>query len=75
MTLEKMRIDIPFPIPRCVMSSPSHMMSPVPADIVRTISAILGGVKFGIRSTPKFWGLWKRKTSPVDWISARTIVT
>ena len=33
----KIRIDIPFPMPRCVMSSPSHMMRAVPAVSDRTI--------------------------------------
>ena len=31
MTLVKIRTDIPLPIPRCVMSSPIHMISAVPA--------------------------------------------
>ena len=33
----KMRIDIPLPMPRSVMSSPSHMMTAVPAVIVMTM--------------------------------------
>ena len=37
-TCVKIRIDMPLPMPRSVMSSPSHMMTAVPATIVRTIS-------------------------------------
>jgi hypothetical protein len=44
MTLAKMRIDMPLPTPRCVISSPSHMISAVPAVIVSTISATFGAV-------------------------------
>ena len=73
-TLVKIRIDIPLPIPRCVMSSPSHMIMAVPAVRVSTMSATLGGVK--IRTTPPCtsWLEWKRNTSPVDWRSARITV-
>ena len=35
--LTKMMSDMPLPIPRCVISSPSHMMRAVPAVIVSTI--------------------------------------
>ncbi len=34
-TLAKMMIDIPLPMPRWVMSSPSHMTKAVPAVRVR----------------------------------------
>ncbi len=37
-TWQKIRIDMPLPMPRSVMSSPSHMMTAVPATMVRTIS-------------------------------------
>ncbi|CAB4642615.1 unannotated protein [freshwater metagenome] len=33
----KIRIDIPLPTPRSVISSPIHMIKPVPAVMVRTI--------------------------------------
>ena len=33
----KIRIDMPLPMPRWVMSSPIHMTSAVPAVSVRTI--------------------------------------
>ena len=35
----KMRIDIPLPIPRWVMSSASHITNAVPAVQTRTINA------------------------------------
>ena len=35
----KIRIDMPLPMPRWVISSPSHMTSAVPAVHVRMISA------------------------------------
>ena len=37
----KMSSDMPLPMPRSVMSSPSHIMRPVPAVIVTTMSARL----------------------------------
>ena len=33
----KIRIDMPLPTPRSVMSSPSHMITAVPAVMVSTI--------------------------------------
>ena len=36
----KISSDMPLPMPRSVMSSPSHMMTPVPAVIVRTMTAM-----------------------------------
>ena len=36
----KMRSDMPLPMPRSVTSSPIHMMRPVPAVIVMTMSMI-----------------------------------
>ena len=38
---------MPFPIPRWVMSSPSHITTAVPAVHVRTISAARGRVEVG----------------------------
>ena len=38
-TLAKMMIDIPLPMPRWVMSSPSHMTKAVPAVRVRQMNA------------------------------------
>ena len=39
MMLMKMRIDMPLPMPRAVMSSPSHMTAVAPAVRVTTMSA------------------------------------
>lgn len=36
----KINSDMPLPIPRSVMSSPNHMMRPVPAVMVMTMSTI-----------------------------------
>ncbi len=38
MTWVKIRIDMPLPMPRSVISSPSHMITAVPAVMVITIS-------------------------------------
>ena len=74
---------MPLPIPRWVMSSPSHMTTAVPAVQVSTINAARPALKPGIMSVP-----WKpakpsrpplpwcsANTKPVDWISARPMVT
>ena len=37
----KMSSDMPLPTPRSVMSSPNHMMRPVPAVMVRTMMRIV----------------------------------
>ena len=42
-TLAKIRIDMPWPMPRWVMSSPSHMTKAVPAVIVSTMSSTPAG--------------------------------
>ncbi len=39
----KISSDMPLPMPRSVMSSPIHMMRPVPAVIVTTMSRIAAG--------------------------------
>ena len=74
MTLVKIRIDMPLPIPRCVISSPSHMINAVPAVSVSTINAILGGVKLLRRDRCPLNCRWNRNTSPVDCISASVTV-
>ena len=43
---------MPLPMPRCVISSPSHMTSAVPAVHVRMISAARHGVKGVISLVP-----------------------
>ncbi len=50
-TLAKIRIDIPCPMPRWVMSSASHMTKAVPAVRMRTMNSASGQVNFGMRST------------------------
>ena len=37
-TWVKIRIDMPLPMPRSVISSPSHMITAVPAVIVTTMT-------------------------------------
>ena len=49
-TLAKIRIDIPCPMPRWVMSSASHMTKAVPAVRHRTMKAARAKLNFGIRS-------------------------
>ncbi len=78
-TAAKIRSDMPLPIPRWVMSSPSHMMNAVPAVSVKTMSSTRQALKFGIRSRPRsrFWKknppdpLCRANTMPVDWSRAR----
>ena len=43
----KMRMDMPLPMPRSVMSSPIHMTVAVPAVMVSTITIIAAGVVSG----------------------------
>ena len=59
----KIRIDMPLPMPRWVMSSPSHMTSAVPAVHVRTIMHGLAGRE--VRDEPVPCGSWKP-----DWPSS-----
>ena len=79
----KIRIDMPLPMPRWVMSSASHITIAVPAVHVRTIERGAGALKPGMRSLP-----WKpakpsrpplpwcrANTKPVDWMTASMIVT
>ncbi len=77
MTLVKIRIDMPLPTPRCVMSSPSHMIIAVPAVRVSTISARFAGVNVsaGKGSGSPVPPEWNRNTMPVDCKIASTTVT
>ena len=43
---------MPLPMPRWVISSPSHITSAVPAVHVRTMSAAFHGVKSGMSTRP-----------------------
>ena len=62
-TFAKIRIDIPCPMPRWVMSSASHITNAVPAVRQSTMKAASGTVNFGMRSMvvpsrPESWP-WK----------------
>ena len=74
----KIRIDMPLPIPRSVMSSPSHMMTAVPAVIVMTIVTMTHVASFGIRSCVQLGnsvpGLRATAISAVDCSTARPTV-
>ena len=67
----KMRIDIPFPMPRSVMSSPNHMIIAVPAVMVITMMSIVVRLS-STRSDPWVVVPWKicpvraSATMPVD---------
>ena len=54
MTWVKMRIDMPLPTPRSVISSPIHMMTAVPDTMVITMVAIVKTDAFGIRGVLQF---------------------
>ncbi|MGX1505442.1 UNVERIFIED_CONTAM: hypothetical protein RKD43_004067 [Streptomyces graminofaciens] len=47
-----MRIDMPLPMPRSVMSSPSHMTAAVPAVMVTTITMVVKIERSGTISLP-----------------------
>ena len=64
----KIRIEIPFPTPRFVISSPIHMRSVVPAVSVTMIRTISPEPAF---RTP--WSL-NRNAYPVAWAAARQTV-
>src|SRR5680860_1182467 len=73
----KIRIDMPLPTPRSVIISPSHMIRPVPAVIVATISVIVTSESFGMTGTGQPWKrLPDRATATyvVDCNTARAIV-
>ena len=69
-TWVKMRIDMPLPMPRSVMSSPSHMMTAVPETIVSTISRYspmesLLYIRSPHSAPPNSWPLRASATMPV----------
>ena len=79
MTWVKIRMDMPLPTPRSVISSPSHMMTAVPAVMVITIVVMVKMESFGIRGwvqTPLPNRLPDRAsaTIPVDCRMARPTV-
>ena len=74
MTWQKIRIDMPLPTPRSVMSSPSHMITAVPAVIVMTMTR---NVWVSLLCSSGSLQPWSRlpdrasATMPVAWRSAR----
>jgi hypothetical protein len=74
----KIRSDIPLPTPRSVMSSPIHMINPVPAVMVMTISEIASGsvfTKIGrVQSAPNSAPCLATVTKVVDCNRARAMV-
>ena len=68
MTFEKMRIDMPLPMPRWVMFSPSHMTKAVPAVRTRIMNRMWGALKYLLSmigvGVAKMSPEWKRNTSP-----------
>ena len=74
MTWVKIRIDMPLPTPRSVMSSASHMITAVPAVIVTTMTM---NVAVSLLCSSGLSQPWSRlpdrasATMPVAWSSAR----
>lgn len=73
------RIDMPLPMPRSVMSSPSHMTMAVPAVIVMTIVIVTkidwsGTIWFATGQPWKRAPLRAVATSPVPWRMASATV-
>ena len=71
---------MPLPTPRWVISSPSHMISAVPAVITRMISSTLLGLNEpGVVNRSGMFvvllPLWNRNTSPADCRNASATVT
>ena len=67
---------MPLPTPRSVISSPSHMMRPVPAVTARMVSRYLPGFAFGIGSTVHSWKIEELATDTITeaWRTAKKIV-
>ncbi len=67
--------EMPLPMPRWVISSPSHIRSTVPAVSEMTIRKTLPKVSVPTTLVPAaFWKERKRKTYPMDWANARATV-
>ena len=54
----KISNDMPLPIPRSVISSASHMITAVPAVIVRTMIPSTKGESLGTRFSEQPWNSW-----------------
>ena len=73
----KMSSDMPLPMPFSVMSSPNHMIRPVPAVMVTTMTAMLRAESLGTTDTLQFWKslpLAAVATMVADWRTPRPIV-
>ena len=74
----KIMRDMPLPTPLSVMSSPNHMMRPVPAVIVRTMMRIVtiesSGMIVGQLPPKRLDGLRANVTRVADCRTARPIV-
>ena len=77
----KMSSDMPLPMPRSVMSSPNHMMRPVPAVMVMTMSRRATTESLGIICVAIFSSQpWKSApllavaTMVLDWSRPRPMV-
>ncbi len=74
MTWVKIMIDMPLPTPRSVISSPSHMITAVPAVIVMTMTRNVGVLSLYSRGLSQPWSRLPERASatmPVAWSSAR----
>ena len=75
MMLTMMMTDVPLPMPRSVICSPSHMVSMVAAVIVRTVRISKGSPGNSTRrSTPSAAGFSKSFARPKDWPTQSTSV-
>ena len=54
--LTKMMSDMPLPMPRCVMSSPIHMMNAVPATSVNTTMKSVSSSGTSVLNTTPYAG-------------------
>ena len=77
----KISSDMPLPTPRSVISSPIHMMRPVPAVIVRTIRIVAHQAGFEMREehaavsvVPNSAPLRATVIRVVDWSTPSAIV-
>ncbi len=75
----KISSDMPLPMPRSVTSSPSHMITPVPAVMVRIMIRIVGTLVSGTTGlahwTPnRLAGLRARVTRVADCSTASPMV-
>ena len=71
----KMMSEIPFPMPRSVICSPSHMMKIVPVVSVRTVSSRKPHPGCGISFAPPGVTCFSSHSAmPVAWMKERSTV-